>query len=206
MRPAPGCSTRSCAPPCWPGWRAIVRGRSDDRGAGVSPRRRIDAATNPRTGRDASSTGASHCPASAIRGGPAAPRAAERRSWRDPLSRARSARPTPGKRSTARNRDASSTRPHPAACPPQNSFRRFALHPPWLRSRLACGAVGAADAEPARHAPAPGFGPGALRLRNPASSSGASCAARSDTPGGRPCSCRYSGRRSRGSGCRRSSH
>ena len=53
---------------------------------------------------------------------------------------------------------------------------------------------------------APGFGPGALRLRNPASSSGASCAARSDTPGGRPCSCRCSGPRSRGSGCRRSSH
>jgi hypothetical protein len=51
MRPAPGCSIRSCAPPCWPGWRAIVRGRSDDRGAGVSPRRRIDAATNQPTHR-----------------------------------------------------------------------------------------------------------------------------------------------------------
>ena len=55
-------------------------------------------------------------------------------------------------------------------------------------------------------AAAAGCSPAALQLRNPASSSGASCAARSDTPGGRPCSCRCSGPRSRGSGCRRSSH
>ena len=41
--------------------------------------------------------GAFRIPARAIRGGPASPRAVDRRSWRDALSRARSGRPTPEK-------------------------------------------------------------------------------------------------------------
>jgi hypothetical protein len=53
----------------------------------------------------------------------------------------------------------SSTSCHPAGGPHEKFVYDPTLHSPWLRSRLACGAVLAAAAEPARNTTAPATDP-----------------------------------------------
>ena len=89
----------------------------------------------------AGGTGASDLPANPARGGPAAPRAADRRPGRDSLSRARSARPTPGARSAARNGDAPGRDGGRRILFPSGGRRRNCGATPYENPAVVCGCV-----------------------------------------------------------------